>query len=143
MTAVALVASLLAASTPTGAARPPVALIASPAHVALAGSARAPVAVTNSGTEPVVVDVARAGFALDLRGRPRAVSRRISWLAVVPRSLVLAPGATAPLTVSAKYIRGMSFAAAAKTPRVIDGAVNRQTTTRAIVVCRMVHSGFE
>jgi hypothetical protein len=105
LTAVAVLASLLAASPPTGAARPPVALIASPAHVALTGSARAPVAVTNSGTEPVVVDVARAGFALDLRGRPRAVSRRSSWLAVVPRSLVLAPGATAPLTVSAKVPR--------------------------------------
>ena len=83
-----------------GAARPPVALIASPAHVALAGSARAPVAVTNSGTDPVVVDVARAGFALDLRGRPRVAARRSSWLVVAPRQLSLAPGATAALTVS-------------------------------------------
>jgi hypothetical protein len=92
--------SVLAASAAAGAARPRVALIASPAHVALAGSANAPLAVTNSGADPVVVDVARAGFTLDLRGRPRAASRRTTWLAVAPRQLALAPGATATLTVS-------------------------------------------
>jgi hypothetical protein len=57
--------------------------------------------VTNSGSRAVVVDVARAGFVLDLRGRPRAVARRSSWLAVRPHRLTLAPGATATLTVSA------------------------------------------
>lgn len=102
MTPVTGVASVLAASFLAGAARPPVALIASPAHVALAGSGRAQVAVTNSGVEPVVVDVARAGFALDLHGRPRVVTRRRSWLAVGPRQLTLASGATASLTVSAR-----------------------------------------
>ena len=96
----------LAAPALAGAAAPaPVSLVASPSHVALTGSARAPVTVTNSGTNPVVVDVARAGFALDLRGRPRAVSRRSSWLAVGPRRLTLAPGATATLTVSAHVPR--------------------------------------
>ncbi len=98
---VALVAPALAGAT----APPPVALIASPSHVALKGSGRAPVAVTNSGTRPVVVDVARAGFALDLRGRPRAVSRRTTWLGVGPRRLTLAPGATATVTVSAHVPR--------------------------------------
>ena len=98
---VATVAPALAGAT----GPPPVALIASPSHVALKGSARAPVTVTNSGTRPVVVDVARAGFALDLRGRPRAVSRRSSWLAVGPRRLTLAPGAAAALTVSAHVPR--------------------------------------
>jgi hypothetical protein len=96
----------LAAPAVTGAASPPpVALIASPSHVDLKGSAHAPVTVTNSGSRPVVVDVARAGFALDLRGRPRAVVRRSSWLAVGPRRLTLAPGATAALTVSAHVPR--------------------------------------
>jgi hypothetical protein len=98
--AVAAGLSILAASAAAGAARPPVALIASPAHLALAGSARVPLTVTNSGTDPVVVDVARAGFVLDLRGRPRAAARRSSWLVVAPRQLSLAPGATAALTVS-------------------------------------------
>ena len=96
----------LAAPARAGAAAPsPVALVVSPSHVALSGSARAPVTVTNTGTRPVVVDVARAGFALDLRGRPRAVSRGSSWLAVGPRRLTLAPGATATLTVSAHVPR--------------------------------------
>lgn len=97
----------LAAPALAGAAAPPppVALIASPSHVALTGSARAPVTVTNSGAGPMVVDVARAGFSLDLRGRPRAVSRRSSWLAVGPRRLTLAPGATATVTVSAHVPR--------------------------------------
>ena len=96
----------LAAPALAGAASPsPLALIASPSRVALNGSGRAPVTVTNSGAGPLVVDVARAGFALDLRGRPRAVSRRSSWLAVGPSRLTLAPGATATLTVSAHVPR--------------------------------------
>jgi hypothetical protein len=99
--AAALIAvSVLAASAGAGAAGPRVALIASPAHVGLAGSSRAPLAVTNSGADPVVVDVARAGFTLDLRGRPRVAARRATWLAVSPRQLSLAPGATATVTVS-------------------------------------------
>ena len=108
MTPAAAFAAVVALAAPAlaGAAAPsPVSLVASPSHVALTGSARAPVTVTNSGTDPVVVDVARAGFALDLRGRPRAVSRRSSWLAVGPRRLTLAPGATATLTVSAHVPR--------------------------------------
>ena len=40
LVAVTAAVSILAASAVAGAARPPVALIASPAHVALAGSAR-------------------------------------------------------------------------------------------------------
>lgn len=101
--AAALIAvSLLAASAAAGAARPRVALIASPAHVSLAGSSKAPLAVTNSGADPVVVDVARAGFALDLRGRPRVAGRRATWLAVAPRQLTLAPGAKATLTVTSR-----------------------------------------
>jgi hypothetical protein len=98
--------SVLAASAVAGAARPPVALIASPAHVALAGAAKAPLSVTNSGADPLVVDVARAGFALDLRGRPRVAARRPSWLAIAPRQLALAPGATATLTVSSRVPSG-------------------------------------
>jgi len=106
LAAVAAAASVLAATAVAGAARPPVALIASPAHVALAGSARTPLAVTNSGTDPMVVDVTRAGFSLDLRGRPRVAARRLSWLAVAPRQLTIAPGATATLTVSSRVPPG-------------------------------------
>jgi hypothetical protein len=104
-TAALAAVAALAASAVAGAAGPPVALIASPSHVALKGSARAPLTVTNSGSAPVVVDVARAGFALDLHGRPRAVSLQSSWLAVGPRRLTLGPGATATVTVSAHVPR--------------------------------------
>jgi hypothetical protein len=81
-------------------------MIASPSHISLAGSGRADATVTNSGSDPVTVDVTRAGFALDLRGRPRAVLRRPSWLAVAPRQLSLAPGANAELTVTAHVPSG-------------------------------------
>jgi hypothetical protein len=89
-------------------ARPAVSLVASPAHVALAGRARQTIRVTNSGSEAVVVDVGRAGFALDLRGRPRIRPRRpgprfvASWLTVRPRRLALRPRGTASLTISSR-----------------------------------------
>src|SRR5262249_14485032 len=88
-----------------GAARPPVALIASPAHGALARSGRSVVTVTNSGTEDAVVDVLRAGYGLDLRGRPRVVARRASWLAVVPARLTLASGESKSITVVSRLPR--------------------------------------
>ena len=102
---------LVPASAGAGTARPPVSLVASPAHVTLAGKARQTIQVTNSGTEPVVVDVARAGFALDLRGRPRIVPRgrgsraAASWLTVRPRRLMLRPGSIASLTVTSALPR--------------------------------------
>jgi hypothetical protein len=109
---------ILAASVPAlaltgaGTAGPPVSLVASPSHVTLAGKARQTIRVTNSGRRSVVVDVTRAGFALDLRGRPRIVSRgsgrRIpaSWLTVRPRRLAIPPGKSRPLAVSARLPRG-------------------------------------
>jgi hypothetical protein len=108
VTPLAVTAALvaMAAPAPAGAAvPPPVALIASPSHLSLKASGRASVTVTNSGTRPVVVDVGRAGFVLDLRGRPRAVSRRTSWLGVGPKRLTLAPGGAAAVTVAAHVPR--------------------------------------
>ena len=96
---------VLVASVNAGATRPPVALIASPSHVDLAGSARSVVTVTNSGTETAVVDVLRAGYALDQRGRPRVAARRASWLAVVPSRLTLAPRTSGSITVASKLPR--------------------------------------
>ena len=100
----ALATCLLApAFAGAGTAWPPVSLTASPSHVALAGTARQTIQVANSGREAVVVDVARAGFALDLRGRPRIVpGGRSDWLTVRPLRLAVAPGGTAPLVVSSK-----------------------------------------
>jgi hypothetical protein len=107
---VALVPALVPASAGTSATRPPVALTAAPAHLVLSGGTRIAVQVTNSGTKRVVVDVARAGFALDLRGRPRIVRGRSArsaapWLMLRPGRLDLAPRSSASLMVSARLPR--------------------------------------
>jgi hypothetical protein len=99
----ALVAALLApASAGVSSPRPQASLAVSPPRVALVGKASSTISVTNRGAESLVVDVGRAGFALDLRGRPRIVRRpAAAWLTMRPSRLLLAPGATAPLRVSA------------------------------------------
>jgi hypothetical protein len=98
---------LVPASSGAGTTRPPLALTATPAHVSLADSARSTIRVSNPGRSAVVVDVGRAGFSLDLRGRPRVVPRggvraAAPWLTVRPSRLVLAAGASESLTVSAR-----------------------------------------
>jgi hypothetical protein len=104
----ALLALASASAGASDAARAPVALMASPAHVELAGSGRATVRVTNSGSRRVVLDVRRAGFALDLRGRPRIVGQRAvrrsaaSWLGFRPRRLALSPGASGSVTIASR-----------------------------------------
>ena len=88
-------------------ARPSVALTATPAHVLLDGRRSETVRVTNTGSERVVVDVRRAGFALDLRGRPRILPAQRSrtantWLRVRPGRIALRAGASASISVAAK-----------------------------------------
>jgi hypothetical protein len=79
--------------------RPPVSLVASPAHVSLAGAARQVVTVTSSGTQAVAAEIVKAGYGLDLRGRPRVLRPRSSWIAVRPRRLTLEPGGHASILV--------------------------------------------
>jgi hypothetical protein len=87
-------------------APPPVALSASPPRVVLAGASSEAIQVTNAGRRIAVVTVAPAGFALDLRGRPRVVQVRGRPLFEVrPRRLELPPRQTAVLTVSAASLR--------------------------------------
>jgi hypothetical protein len=98
---------LVPASAGAGTTRPPLGLTATPAHVALAGSSRATIRVTNPGLSPVVVDVARAGFSLDLRGRPKIVARgdgraASAWVTARPARFVLGAGASRSLTVSSQ-----------------------------------------
>jgi hypothetical protein len=99
---------LVPASAGAGTERPPVALTATPAHVALAGSGRSTVRISNRGSSSVVVDVTRARFALDLRGSPRIVSREAvarsaaDWLTFRPRSLALKPGGSADVSIVSK-----------------------------------------
>lgn len=79
------------------------ALSASPERVVLAGSAAAPLELTNHGAAPLVVEARPGGVILDVRGRPRLVSRpgAARWLSVRPRAISLAPGATARVAVAA------------------------------------------
>ena len=97
---------LVPASAGAGTARPPLALTATPAHVSIAGSGRATVRVANPGRAPLVVDAARAGFSLDLRGRPRIVPRQgraaASWLSVKPGRFLLPPGGRRALTITSR-----------------------------------------
>jgi hypothetical protein len=100
ITCFALAACLLAPASPgAGSARPPVSLVASPARVALSGASRQVVTVTSTGTRAVVVELLRAGYGLDLRGRPQILTRRRSWITVRPRRVAIAPGGRARLVV--------------------------------------------
>jgi hypothetical protein len=94
------------ADTKTPAANPGASLSVSPSRVRLVPGAHGTLHVTNSGTRTVVVVAGPAGYALDLRGRPQIVGRGrpnsvAAWLTVRPSRLVLAPGATAPVVVTA------------------------------------------
>jgi len=104
--AAALVAALLAPAS-AGASGPPKASLAvSPPRVAIVGRASSTISVTNRGAERLVVDVGRAGFALDLRGRPKIVPRpAAAWLTTRPQRLLLAPGASVLLRISAAPTR--------------------------------------
>ena len=101
-----VLAALLVASASAGAARAPVSLIASPAHLAIRGSGAETVGLTNSGSRSAVIDAVQGGFALDVHGRPRVLVRRASWLGVRPARLTLAPGARASIEISARVPRG-------------------------------------
>lgn len=107
---VALTLVLVPAPAGAGTTRPPLGLTVTPARVALAGTGMASVRITNPGRGAVVVDVGRAGFSLDLRGRPRVVARAApraatAWLTVQPGHFVLPAGASKWLTVSSRLPR--------------------------------------
>src|SRR5262249_31416713 len=101
---VAFVLALVPASVGTSATAPPrpLALTAAPARVLLDGSRKATVRIRNPGVKRIAVDVTSAGFALDLRGRPRivrpgAARSAARWLTLRPAHLTLSPHATAHL----------------------------------------------
>ena len=92
-----------AAALPVATPRPP-SLAASPARVTLSGAESRTIRLTNSGGGAAFVDVAPAGFALDMRGRPKILRRTdaaLLRLEVQPRRLALQPGEATTLTVSA------------------------------------------
>ena len=107
---VALTLVLVPAPAGAGTTRPPLGLAVTPARVALAGTGKASIRVTNPGRGAVVVDVARAGFSLDLRGRPHVIPRAAPraatpWLTVRPGRFVLPAGTSTWLTVASRLPR--------------------------------------
>jgi hypothetical protein len=94
----------------SGGIRPPAALSVSPSRLDLAGAARQTIRLANPGATRVVVDVARAGFALDPHGRPLVTAgagfrSAATWLTAWPRRLSIAPGGSATLTVTSRLPR--------------------------------------
>jgi len=99
--------SLASVSADASESRPVLALTATPTRVLLSGSQRATVAVANPGKSLVVVDVGRAGFLLDRRGRPHIAPRDVpraaaSWLTILPTHVVVPPGTRRTLTVTSR-----------------------------------------
>ncbi len=103
-------ALLLLAPAAAGASggQAPVSLSATPARVTIVGSGQASIRLTNAGASPVELEVTRAAFALDLRGRPRIVARgrTASWVTVRPRRLALRPQTDASLSISSVVPKG-------------------------------------
>jgi len=123
ITAASALASVLAGA---GAERPPLALSVSPTRIAVEGGSWATVRVTNASRASVAVDVAPAGFALDLGGRPRIAAAEGAgrWLVLSPRRLALGAGRSATVTVSAVVPR-------AAAPGEHDALVLLRTRPRA------------
>lgn len=89
---------------------PAAALAVSPVRVELAGAGSATIRLTNTGGTAAVVDGARAGFAIDARGRPRTAALRDRGIQVLvrPQHLVLAPGAAGAATIVVRLGRRAS-----------------------------------
>lgn len=89
---------------------PAAALSVSPVRVELAGAGTATIRLTNSGGLPAVIDGARAGFAIDARGRPRTAALRDRGVQVLvrPQRVVLAPGAAQAATILVRLGRDAS-----------------------------------
>jgi hypothetical protein len=78
-----------------------VSLTASPAHLVLDAGSRKTIRVGAAGGRRIVLHASVAGFALDLRGRPRIIKATDAapWLTVRPRTLTLGSPRGAELVV--------------------------------------------
>lgn len=99
--------AVMSAAVALATARPQLSLVAEPARVQLDGPGSETIQVANRGSSAVVLDVQRAGFALDLRGRPKIVpAARAAWLSVRPARIAIPAGEAATVTVKAVVPRG-------------------------------------
>jgi hypothetical protein len=103
-----LALSLLVVPASAGAAgRPVTVLSAAPSRVTLGAGGSQTIRLANPGRTAIVVDVSRAGLALDMRGRPRVVASAArsrsaaAWLSLRPGRIRVPAGGTASLTISA------------------------------------------
>lgn len=89
---------------------PPAALAVSPVRVELAGAGAVTIRLANIGGAATVVDGARAGFAIDVTGRPRVAALRDRGVQVLvrPQRVVLAQGGAAAATILVRLRRGAS-----------------------------------
>jgi len=91
-------------------APPPAALSVSPVRVELVGARSATIHLANNARAPTVVDGARAGFAIDVSGRPRVATFHDRGVQVLvrPARIVLAPGGAATATIVVRIGRRAS-----------------------------------
>jgi hypothetical protein len=95
---VGLVLAPTSSAKEVGAARPPVALSVSPAHIAVVGPASRVIRLRNVGSKEVAVDTARRPF-----GVRRAAN---AWLTIVPARQVIRPRSSALFTLRANPRHG-------------------------------------
>jgi hypothetical protein len=109
--AVATLAALSALVPPSGAeagGRPAVGLAAAPARVLLPAGGTRTVRVLNPGRANIVVEARPAGYALDVRGRPRIVADRAgAWRVAEPLQVAVPPRGSAELRIAARVPRGV------------------------------------
>ena len=136
---------LVPASAGAGTTRPPLALTATPARVALVGSGSTTVRVTNPGSSPIRVEADRVGFSLDLRGRPRIAPLRgrraaTRWVSGEPGPVRPPAGASRSLAVSARLPGRIepgdhdALVLLTTRPRIADGVAVRVRLGVVVVV---------
>jgi hypothetical protein len=80
------------------------ALSVTPVHLRLSGASSRTITVTNAGNAAAAVEARPGSFVLDRRGKPTLARERqpaAGWLRLRPRRLVLVPGGSAVVTVTA------------------------------------------
>ncbi len=80
------------------------ALSVTPVHLRLTGASSRTITVTNAGHAVAAVEAQPGSFVLDRRGKPTLSQERqpaAGWLRLRPRRLVLVPGGSAVVTVTA------------------------------------------
>jgi hypothetical protein len=80
------------------------ALSVTPVHLRLSGASSRTITVTNAGNTAAAVEARPGSFVLDRNGKPTLARERqpaARWLRLQPRRLVLVPGGSAVVTVTA------------------------------------------